>query len=91
MNLRKPYLAVYSKDDRAGVDQKFGYFGKSVPLLKRYPYEPCVRHSINTPHPKHCPVPPQECLIWLSIEAFTSDALHIFLASSFGDMFVYQL
>ena len=42
-------MARCNEDAKAEVNQSFEYVGKSVPLLKRYPCEQCVLHSINTP------------------------------------------
>ena len=79
-------MAGYNGHARAEVNQSFEYVGKSVPLLKRCPYEHLS--SITPTHPFH-PAPPVERLHFsfkrrvlklcfsLGNLSLTSDALRI--------------
>ena len=66
-------VARYNGDARAAVKQSFEYVGKSVPLLKRYPYENLS--SITSTHPFY-PVPPVDILHF----SFKRTVLKLFLA-----------
>ena len=58
-DFQESVVAGYNGDAKAEVNQSFEYAGKSVQLLKRYPYEHFS--SITSTHPFY-PVPPAERL-----------------------------